>query len=278
VANLVSVKDPATATALEVCAGGRLYQVVVDSAETGKLLLSKGKLQRRVTIIPMDKIRPKVLPKAKADRAQQVAAAAEAGATAQLALSLVGYGDEVRAAMEYVFGGSLVCSGNGEAAKQVCFDPQVKTRTVTLEGDAYDPAGLLSGGSKRSGGAVLLKLQKLNAAKAEMERLGARLDELDAQLKALKGAAKEHGALSKRVDLARHNLALTEQAIGQSQHGALVAQKKEADDALAAEADGAVAAAEAAVEAEKAAKRRGKELTAELADLKAKREREMKAM
>lgn len=43
-------------TALEICAGGRLYNVVVDSAETGTELLSNGKLRKRVTIIPLNKI------------------------------------------------------------------------------------------------------------------------------------------------------------------------------------------------------------------------------
>ena len=47
VARLIKVKQPENATALEVVAGGRLYQVVVDEAITGKALLNKGKLRRR---------------------------------------------------------------------------------------------------------------------------------------------------------------------------------------------------------------------------------------
>ena len=43
-------------TALEICAGGRLYNVVVDSADTGTQLLRNGKLRKRVTIIPLNKI------------------------------------------------------------------------------------------------------------------------------------------------------------------------------------------------------------------------------
>jgi structural maintenance of chromosome 2 len=43
-------------TALEICAGGRLYNVVVDSAQTGTQLLQNGKLKKRVTIIPLNKI------------------------------------------------------------------------------------------------------------------------------------------------------------------------------------------------------------------------------
>ncbi len=57
IAKLVRVKDGAGATALEVAAGGKLYQVVVDTDRTAKALLSNGKLQTRVTIIPLNKVR-----------------------------------------------------------------------------------------------------------------------------------------------------------------------------------------------------------------------------
>lgn len=43
-------------TALEICAGGRLYNVVVDNEVTGTQLLQHGKLRKRVTIIPLNKI------------------------------------------------------------------------------------------------------------------------------------------------------------------------------------------------------------------------------
>jgi structural maintenance of chromosome 2 len=121
VANLITVKDPKAMTALEVTAGGKLcviclppltllcayayatahtsthrYQVVVDSADTGKLLLSKGRLKRRVTIIPIDKV------KARSVRPDAISAAKrEVGAeNAQVALSYVGYDAEVETAMK----------------------------------------------------------------------------------------------------------------------------------------------------------------------------------
>jgi structural maintenance of chromosome 2 len=42
--------------ALEVCAGGRLYHLVVDSNITGTQLLENGNLRKRITIIPLNKI------------------------------------------------------------------------------------------------------------------------------------------------------------------------------------------------------------------------------
>ena len=63
VAKLVRVKDPADTTALEVAAGGKLYQVVVDTEATAKALLSKGQLRNRVTIVPLNKVHASLNPK-----------------------------------------------------------------------------------------------------------------------------------------------------------------------------------------------------------------------
>ena len=104
VAKLLRVQDPATSTALEVLAGGKLFQLVVDTDETGKALLAKGQLKQRVTIIPLNRVTSRT-----ASAAQQAAAAAASGGSAKLALSLVGYADEVQAAMKYVFGAGFVC-------------------------------------------------------------------------------------------------------------------------------------------------------------------------
>lgn len=61
------------------------------------------------------------------------------------ALSLVGYKSELRPAMEYVFGNSFVCS-DMDSAKKVTFDDRVNKKSVTLDGDSFDPAGTLTGG------------------------------------------------------------------------------------------------------------------------------------
>jgi len=45
-----------SATALEICAGGRLYNVVVENEVVATQLLEKGKLRKRITIIPLNKI------------------------------------------------------------------------------------------------------------------------------------------------------------------------------------------------------------------------------
>ena len=61
------------------------------------------------------------------------------------ALTLVGFEEELRPAMAYVFGSTFVCD-TLETAKKVTFDKQVMTRSVALAGDVFDPSGTLTGG------------------------------------------------------------------------------------------------------------------------------------
>ena len=195
-------------TALEICAGGRLYNVVVDSSETGKQLLQNGKLRKRVTIIPLNKI---AAFKASADKIG--AAQKLAPGKVDLALSLVGYDDEVSAAMEYVFGTTLVCE-DAETAKKVTFDPAVRMKSVTLEGDVYDPSGTLSGGSSPHSSGVLVTLGKLNDLNKELNALESELSELQSSM------AKENKKLDsarkakQELDLKTHEIKLTEEQIG----------------------------------------------------------------
>ena len=55
-------KDYNKTTALEIAAGGRLYNVVVDNEVVGKDLLQHGRLKKRVTIIPLNKINAHRMP------------------------------------------------------------------------------------------------------------------------------------------------------------------------------------------------------------------------
>lgn len=72
-------------------------------------------------------------------------------------------------AMEYVFGTTLVCP-DMNVAKQVTFEPSVRARTVTLDGDSFDPSGTLTGGSRRASESVLSRLAMLREAEQRWER------------------------------------------------------------------------------------------------------------
>lgn len=209
VASLFSLNEDSTAagTALEVCAGGRLYNVVVDTAETGTQLLQKGGLKKRVTIIPLNKISSFRASAQKIGAAQQIAPG-----KVDLALSLIGYDEEVSAAMDYVFGSTLICQ-DADTAKKVTFDPAVKLRSITLDGDTYDPSGTLSGGSSPNSSGVLVTLQKLNVLTQQIKQLEAELADLQTAMATEAEKLKSIRSIKKDLDLKTHEIKLTDDQI-----------------------------------------------------------------
>lgn len=230
VARLIKVKEQRCATALEVAAGGRLYNVVVDTQATGKELLQKGKLRRRVTIIPLDRIRAGGIRPEAVRRAQELVGAENA----RVALSLVGYDDEVEAAMGYVFGGTFVCP-DSDSAKRVTFDKGVRARSVTHEGDVFSPQGTLTGGSAPQGGSVLLKLERLAAVQDELAEARARLAALRQRLAAMDAAAEGASEDATRRELLCHEVALLRTRLAKSEFARL-GEEAEAARARAGEA------------------------------------------
>jgi len=194
-------------TALEICAGGRLYNVVVDTAETGTQLLQNGKLKKRVTIIPLNKISSFRASAEKVGAAQRIAPG-----KVDLALSLIGYDHEVSAAMDYVFGTTLICE-DAETAKRVTFDPSVRLKSVTLEGDVYDPSGTLSGGSSPNTSGVLVVLQKLSEVMQHLQQQEQELSALQAAMQAEGEKMKAIKSRKQELDLKTHEIKLTEDQI-----------------------------------------------------------------
>ncbi|KAI8447921.1 SMCs flexible hinge, partial [Phakopsora pachyrhizi] len=116
---------------------GRLYNVVVEDNVTASQILDGGRLTQKLT-----------------------AASKISGDSAKLALHLVGYEQDVCRAMEFVFGNTLICP-DARTAKEVTFDQKVCMKSVTQDGDIYNPSGALSGGSKPSTSGILIKVQEL---------------------------------------------------------------------------------------------------------------------
>ena len=215
-------------TALEICAGGRLYNVVVDSSDTGKQLLDNGKLRRRVTIIPLDKI---AASRAQADRVS--AAQKLAPGKVNLAVTLIGYDHEIEKAMEYVFGNTLIAA-DASTAKKVTFDPSVRLKSVTLEGDVYDPSGTLSGGSAAQGNGVLLTLQKLNTITQELGQEEDKLAKLEKTVAKDAQKLKSARQIKQELDLKAHEVQLAESQIASNSSSSIIASVKQMKETIAA--------------------------------------------
>ncbi|KAF7901430.1 hypothetical protein EAF00_003651 [Botryotinia globosa] len=218
VAQLFTIDKNHTAagTALEICAGGRLYNVVVDTEVTGTQLLQNGKLRKRVTIIPLNKIAAFRASAEKIGAAQRIAPG-----KVDLALSLVGYDEEVSTAMDYVFGNTLICA-DAATAKRVTFDPSVRMKSITLEGDSYDPSGTLSGGSSPNSSGVLVTMQKLNELNKELKSQERELADLQATIAREKKKMDQARKIKQELDLKSHEVKLTEEQIGSNSSSSII--------------------------------------------------------
>ncbi|KIP05073.1 hypothetical protein PHLGIDRAFT_129125 [Phlebiopsis gigantea 11061_1 CR5-6] len=225
IASLVHLKpeDYNKSTALEITAGGRLYNVVVDNEKVGKELLQNGRLKKRVTIIPLNKISAHKMSANKLQAARGVA-----GDKVRLALSLIAYPNEVSNAMNYVFGDTLICD-DAESAKRVTFSREVGgVKSVTLDGDVYDPSGTLSGGAAPSSSGVLVRVQELLDAERQLGEATGRLQVLEEQEQRSRRDREQWRGLAKDLELKEHELTLLEQQVAGSSSARLEADVESA--------------------------------------------------
>ncbi|OWR45652.1 Structural maintenance of chromosomes protein 2 [Danaus plexippus plexippus] len=268
VCRLIDVRDPKYCTALETAAGGRLYNVVVDTDETSKLLLQRGQLQSRTTIIPLNRISSQPLSRETVALAQKIGGGPS---EVQLALDLIDFPPSLRPAMSWVFGNTLVCSSL-EAARRVTFDPRVRCRSVTLDGDVFDPAGTLSGGARARGGSLLLELKDLKHLERQLAEEDELLATLTRDLDSMQHAADQHAALQQRLEMSRHALAVSEERAASTATAQLHAEIQALKDNVArltaaVEEDGRTRQETAA---------RARELELKVKDIKGHRERRYK--
>lgn len=147
---------------------------------------------------------------------QKVAAAKKlAPGRVQTAISLVGFDDDVSAAMAFVFGGAFVCADE-DAAKRVTFDAAVLTKSITLAGDVYDPSGTLSGGAAPKGGGVLVQVQAIRALEADLAGCRAALGEVEAKLKKEQAATDKVRAARRELEVKTHEVGLLEEQVNGS--------------------------------------------------------------
>ncbi|CAH4035803.1 unnamed protein product [Pieris brassicae] len=188
----------------------QLYNVVVDTEVTSKLLLQRGQLQTRTTIIPLNKISPARRPAETVRIAQEF----------KVALDLVKFPERVRAAMQWVFGGTLVCA-DLETAKRVTFHPRVRTRCVTLDGDVFDPAGTLSGGARAKGCSVQVMLSELKQLEQQLQQLESEQTQCSDNLAGMQAAADKYAALQQKLEMSRHSLEVAKSCVAATAHAQL---------------------------------------------------------
>jgi structural maintenance of chromosome 2 len=248
VADLVRVVDPRASTALEVVAGGRLFNVVVQDEVTSAALLERGRLRKRVTIIPLDKIMTNPVPDAHLDAARRTLGGPNANTRISTALSLVGFEDEVKAAVEYVFGTAFICE-DAEAARHCAFNAPNPRRTVTLDGDVFDPRGTITGGARKKGSGVLDMLAALHAAQAAAAEAAEAFGNASREYEAWRKTRAASADARRAAKVAAHEAERLRARIVASADGRMKAEVEALAGRLAEATAGVTAATERAAEA-----------------------------
>ena len=216
VATLFNITDKKYAQALELTAGGKLFNVVVDTDETSKLLFKYGDLKKRITFVPLNRISSNVIPKNRIESARR-----ELGDPNSifLAKDLVKYnGSKYETLMNYVFGSTIICA-NSTIAQRVAFDEKLglNAMAITLDGDVYNPAGILSGGDRGGGnrGPTLLEIV------AEMNQLEENIREYNSsnnrqELTKLERDYVQYQNLQQQIDSLTNEMKLMELKLAQN--------------------------------------------------------------
>ncbi len=149
------MKDEKYSTALEAIAGDKLYHIVVDNDVAASMLLKYNSFKYRVNLIPNNKIESKEVKKEVVDYVRNVTRG-----KAKFGLELIKFHIHVENTMKYIFSNVIVCEDQ-DTARKLAFDPYVKMKTVTLDGDIYNPNGVLEGGHTQELYGVLKKVKEI---------------------------------------------------------------------------------------------------------------------
>lgn len=188
--------------ALQVCAGSKLFNIVVSSLNCATSLIMNKNLKRRVTFIPLDRIRSLIIDNKKVEHVKRLFPN-----KANLALHLIEFDKSLLNAMEYIFGLTFICD-DSETAKEITFNENIRSRSITLEGDVYDPEGNVSGGLQTVDATLLKKLQNYKNMNIEKQKIELELSDVKKKLLNLKKNKHIADDLRLQIDLKKYELNL----------------------------------------------------------------------
>ena len=183
--------DDRYAMALEVCAGNRLQNIVVDNDEDASRCIYYLKDQRKgtATFLPLNKMRQK--PSLKPARGPGIVG---------YAIDLIDYDPKYENAFWYVFGDTVVVEDLEIARKMIG-----TVRMVTLDGDLLEKSGAMTGGFRNKSKLkfkaseeekIRALAEQITVAESERDQAVAKVDSVDGHLYSLK---KDRSELESQV-------------------------------------------------------------------------------
>ncbi|XP_014226654.1 structural maintenance of chromosomes protein 2 [Trichogramma pretiosum] len=263
----ITIKDKRAAYALEVAAGNRLYNIMVDNEMTGNKILKFGQLQSRVTFVPLNKISGRPMDQRTVDFAKKLVGPDNV----QTALSLIDFPPETRPAMEWIFGNVFICK-DMNAAKQVAYHNNIMKKCITLQGDVFDPSGVLSGGAAAKGGSMLLKLDELRETQDALNQKQQGLEEIENRISQIHKTAERFNSLKQQFNMKQHELDMVVQRVQKTTHHQLKVEVENLESSIK-ELTEKMAKAK---QVENTSSKRVKEIEAQIKDADNIRERQLK--
>lgn len=267
IANNVSIKDQKYSRALSTIMGGNWRSVITDNDETGKLILERGRLEQRVTIIPLNKIHPRQVDRNKVAIAQKLVGKENAIP----AIDLLEYSKEVEPAIQHVFGSTFVCK-DLDTAKAVTFHNQIMTRSITLDGDEMAPDGSLAGGAAQPGAPIFDEISHVKNLQNQLNTKKRQCEEIMRKIESLQGVAAQFRTLKDKLETVELQLKTAQERIQQT---AFQQDQNEIDE-LKNKIETLTKTIEECIATKASNEEKVKDLTAKLADSKGHRERELK--
>ena len=161
-------------TAIEMCLGAALQDVVVKTQEDAKYVIKYLRQNNlgRVTFLPLDTLKVRTFSSGEKDTLKQAD-------TVGVASELISCRQGCEQALEFLLGRTVITNDN-DSASEIIKNSGFNVRAVSLGGDVFNPSGSITGGStgKSKSGFVSRdrrqeelaeKSQKLEAKRSELE-------------------------------------------------------------------------------------------------------------
>ncbi len=244
-----------------------MRNVIVSTSEVAGKILKRGRLARRTTLLPLDKMKTRCLSREELKAAER----AVGRGNVFRAIDLIDYDPELDKAMEFIFGGAFVCT-DVEVANKLIFKACVGHLAVTLEGDKVNRSGELSGGAPSSGGSTLTQIAALREERGRLEEAKERLAEVEARLREAGPKARRHKQLTNQLEMRSRELEGVRERLSHTEHHRVAQEVQELKEQLVKLKEESEAAR--ATEAE--ASKKVKELEYKIKNAKQLKEKELK--
>lgn len=167
--------DNENSTAIEIALGAAMQNVVVSTESDAKRAINYLKQNNvgRATFLPISAIKPRYMEEKNLD---------DNFGFVDVASNLVDCDEQYRDIVENLLGRVMVVE-DIDCAIAISKRYKNRYKIVTLDGQVMNPGGSMSGGSKGKGSGVLSRANLIEELKAETQKIGDELKEVQAELK-----------------------------------------------------------------------------------------------